>query len=298
MDLLSGHRGGGVTRKQVVVVADTLRQSPDSIVGARAALGAFRINDDALIRRPDGPAQRPLRGGQQPRARRVVRRSQRAHLGFDVRPQRAVRAVAEGRTGDDIAGVGGDIGEHELRRQDATALRLVRPGDRLVDPFRDALEARDVGLGVRHTLHPMGVDEERRDPRLQTAHLVEEVAVVLPLGPCDRPLGVGDEDVVGEPPLRRQRAAIDVALELGELATGARETRGPFGFCDRRPLVVAQPLTELRRELRARGDTLIERALEEHRGSGISRVRDWRSRGPGGERRRRQGHTGRRQQDA
>ena len=122
--------------------------------------------------------------------------------------------------------------------------------------------------------------------------------MVLPLGPCDRPLRVGDEDIVGEPPLQRQCIAVEVALELGELATGAREARGPFGFGDRRPLVVAQPLTKLCRELRARGDTLIERALEEHRGSGISRVRDRRGRGPGGERRGRQGDTGRRQQDA
>ena len=122
--------------------------------------------------------------------------------------------------------------------------------------------------------------------------------MVLPLGPCDRPLGVGDEDVVGEPPLQRQRAAIDVALELGELAIGAREARGPFGFGDRRPFVVPQPLTELCGELRARGDTLVERTLEEDRGPGISGPGDRCSRGPGGERRRRQGDTGRRQQSA
>ena len=298
MDLLGGHRGGGIPRKQVVVIADTLRQSPDAIVGAGAALGAFRISDDALIGRPDGPAQRPLRGGQQPHARRIVRRSQRAHLGFDVRPQRAVRSVAERRTGDDIAGVGGDIREHELRRQDAAALGLVRPSDRLVDPFRDALEARDIGLGIHHTLHPMGVDEERGDPRLQTAHLVEDIAVILPLSSCDRPLRVGDEDVVGESPLQRQRIAVEVTLELGELATGAREARGPFGFGDRRPLVVAQPLTKLCRELRTRGDTLTERALEEGRGPAISGLGDGRSRGSDGERGGRQGDTGRRQQDA
>ena len=182
VDLVGGHAGRGIHLQLVGVVRRTVGMRGAHAAGIHRRLRQFLAGerDDPLVGRLDAVEQRLARfrlerGGAFGADLAVLH--QGIGLGLCIRPQRAVLAAVERRTGDDLARLVDHAFIGELRRADVVGGGRARAFQRLVEGGAELLQAGDVGQVILLVRDLVEIDQEGRRETLHAAHLLERIAV-------------------------------------------------------------------------------------------------------------------------
>ena len=192
-------------------------------------------------------------------------------LAAEVREDRGVLVAAVKRRAGDHAAAVADHGiEGEGRRHDAAARGFVHDDDALLHGLLHALEARDVGLGVRDAVHAVDVLHEGRGLADRVRLRLERVAVEAPGEGVDRRLRLDLEDPVAD--LHRLGELVVVELGAQPLEILLVQLVLALRLLVREvvPLAVVRALhAEIGLEDRAVLDAALEHFLEESRESRV-----------------------------
>ncbi len=216
MDLVGGQVGRRVRCEQLIVVGLAIRQGGDTRwLLVRIPDVRLHPRDQAFIRRPEITEQDlacRIPVGIRLLGRDCSGLDEGAELAVYVAPDRRIVTVAEGRPGDDSAGLLQHPFVGESRRPDAVLRIFLRAVDELIQGARHSREPFDVRIHVGRLVDTVKVPHERREHRLRPEEMGKDVIAAAVGLAGRRILVLVFPDVVGHLCVGRQGRIIEIAF--------------------------------------------------------------------------------------